>query len=563
MTGSGCAQSEAGERADELLLLQPREISHLRLAPREHSRLQPAHSQAHAQAHAEALTQAQAQAPAHVQGLVQARTQALAPAFASAQSPGPGLPLRDLPTSVVPLRVLGDERAPLAQTQRPGHGLAHPSRLQLHAFAASNDCGSDAMGDTISVAARARASRSNATAQGAAPAASEVDGAACGVSWAANLERSPDAGALARAPPGAGAGPAELGDAAQAQGRVPQRSLAGIAERGHDARSQEQGETAMGERTALLTHPAASQEGAWEPPNLRAGRVLSGIAEGSQDGVSQAGSSQATPVRVSSSGKAPEGSVAPPSNSAAGLEGARAPPFGLYHSSMQAPGALGVPEGLPDAPADMQDVLGESPCMTLIAGGAAAPEGPGLGVGSRASAAPATWAPGSGCPSPPRFSAAGSGHNLGYTSGLGFDTSGRRASAAGMRASMIGRRLSGAPAQGVGPGSRGSVLDGAGGTGGGSNGGGLLRRIATVLGAGEDSAAADGAPREHEAVPRRQSVVEALLAEQLRAGKARPSSRETQLRPVICAQSCSYFARECMAACLVPPRMHVLAHAAV
>lgn len=529
MTCNMCrVQSEAGEGAEEALLLQPREVSLLRPAPREHSRLGPAHLHTHAQAHAEALAQAQMHAAGHaqVQGLVQAQLQAQAPAPARAQTSGPGLPLapqallKDLPTSGVPLRALGEERAAPAQSQRPGHGLPHPSRLQPHAPAAGADCGSEGVGGMIGVAARARATRLNAAAPGAAPAAGEADSAAGGVSWAADLERGRDTAASA--------GPGGSGAAAHAEGRMPLRSLAGPAEGGHTGLSQEQRDAAVGGCAAPPVHPVASQEGAWEPPILRAATVLSGIAEGSQDGLSQEGGSRPAPARSSSLGEAPEGSGALPSIPGAGPEGARPPPLmrtgtiGLYHTSMQAPGAPGGHDDLLDAPAVMLDVLGDSPFMNPDAAGAAAPAGPGLGGGSRASVAPASWAPGVARPSPPRFSAAGSPDRFGHTSGLGYDASGRRASAAGARASVVGRRLSGAPAQGQGPGLRGSVV-GAGGAGGGNDGGGLLRRIATVLGAGEDSAAVDGAAREHEAVPRRQSVVEALLVEQLRAGKARPS----------------------------------------
>ena len=521
-------QSEAGEGAEEALLLQPREVSLLRPAPREHTRLGPAHLHAHAQAHAEALAHTDTHPPGHAQaeGLVQAQSQAQAPAPARAQASGTGLPLapqallRDLPTSGVPLRALGDERAPPAQGQRPGHGLPHPSRLQPHAPAAGADCGSEGAGGMVGVAARARAARLSAAAQGAAPAASEADSAAGGVSWAADLERGRDTAASA--------GPGGSGGAAHAEGRMPLRSLAGPAEDGHTGLSQEQGDGAVAGCVAPPVHPAASQEGAWEPPILRAPTVLSGIAEGSQDGLSQEGGSRPAPARSNSLGTAPDGSRALPSNPVAGPEGARAPPLmrtgtiGLYHTSMQALGPPGEHDDLLDAPPVMLDVLGDSPFMNPSAAGAAAPAGPGLRGGSRASAAPASWQPGIARPSLPRFSAARGPDNTSYTSGLGYDASGHRASAVSARASVAGRRLSGAPAQGLGPGLRDSVV-GAGGAGGGNDGGGLLRRIATVLGAGEDSAAVDDAAREYEAVPRRQSAVEALLVEQLRAGKARTS----------------------------------------
>lgn len=320
------------------------------------------------------------------------------------------------------------------------------------------------------------------------------------------------------------------GAASAAEGAPLRRSLSGVAEDGRELDGRPQAEQAAAyergapEERGLL--PSLNASGPDPGAGREAGRVRpsrSGIAESSQDGLSQDRRPQDGQAAVKLGDERGPASEEPGSLPSlhASAPGVSREGGGLLHTGTIGPyhiaalplasGGLRSRDSTHNGGGEAGDVLGASPVMvpalahTQTCLGSLSPRA------LRADAAIPAWHAGNPLPGPPNFPAADAAGAAGCSIGLGYDAGARRASSLMFRGTVAARRPSAMQRTSH------DGADSGGGIGGGNGGrGGVLRRVATTIGLlGE---AAGGAERARAALPRRQSVVEALLAEELRTG---------------------------------------------
>lgn len=280
----------------------------------------------------------------------------------------------------------------------------------------------------------------------------------------------------------------------------------------------------------LRMQPLSNGAGAAETDGCIAPAQAQGPGLGSAPGATRRSSTPAAEAAVSPVGRfgLPSGQVQSPLEARAGHDDA---PF----ARARAVSDHGQPDGRPlpsslfgiaDSP--QAGASWSAPAAGQAGAGLGREEagqaGAGLGRGGntpskppsprapRAYAAPSAWPPGSAQPAPPPRLWTADDRVAEYSIGLGHDAGAHRASGLGYRASGIGRRPSAAPQP-----RRSSLI-------GGGSGGGVLQRLATTMGLLEEEARGKADREQGAGTPRRQSVVEALLAEELRTGKARSLS---------------------------------------
>ncbi len=450
-------QGEDGEREEQALLMLQRELSRLQPAPREHSRLQPQRPPARDAADPGALGQAVGSGRGFARVL--------------------GPPTHTPP----PPHAVAGEGQPQGRSGHP-NPVCHPP--PLHPLRMHPPAGAGASAASAFAAAHSAQPQSPAApllephAGGAGAARPGGQGLVAAVGMPVGLLRTPDT----RAAQGEAAAPRQ--DAA-----APLRGSTGAPEA-----------ASAGDLGAERAADAA--RAIWQ-------RGLSGISEGGSGGSLRRASAAGPSARPGGPDEAAAGAAPARSGSRSGsgtlLRTGTIGPFhagdlhGAACSSGGGGGALGT------SPFMVPDVAQPPSFSARWPPGEARPPAPAPS-GARIPAVGARWL---------RHA---SGVQLGDEAGLGFggDAGGPRTGPASARPGSAARRSTAALVQ------RQPTRDGERGDTAGSDGGagGVLRLLATRVGL-LDAPAPAAPPQGREAVPRRQSAAEALLTDQLRAGKAR------------------------------------------
>ncbi len=450
-------QGEDGEREEQALLMLQRELSRLQPAPREHSRLQPQRLPARDAVDPSAFGQAVGSEPGFPRGL--------------------GPPTQTPP----PPHAVAGEGQPQGQSVHPNL-MYHPPPLhpsRMHPAAGAGAGAASAFGAAHGAQPQPPAAPLlEPQAGGASAARPGGQGSAAAASTPAGPSHTPDT-------------PAAWGEAAAPC---------------QDAAAPPRGGTGAPEAAS-----AGDQGAEWAADAARAPwqRGLSGIAEGGSGGSLRRASAAGPSARPGGPDEAAAGA-------ALARSGSRSGSGALLRTGTIGPFHAGSPHGAAAGGGGGGGALGASPFMVPDVAqplsfsarwppGEARPPAPAPS-GARISAAGARWS---------RYA---SGVRLGDEPGLGFgdDAGGPRAGPASARPGSTARRSTAAllHRQPTRDGDRGGAASG------GAGARGVLRLLATRVGL-LDAPAAAAAPQGREAVPRRQSAAEALLADQLRAGKVR------------------------------------------